>query len=187
MGFLAMILPARSDTVRALFFVGAAVLLGVLALAARGTKEGALAPGDDPRARQQKLDAEMQAALRRKARKARVVRALLAGRLRLTEAAAYFRALNQGTHFDWVQFRESFPGATDEERHCHQVISFAFAAASDHDPRRAEEVRSGLLAELGEHLRRGPLRLPDLPGPLGSLDDLDRSTAPGQPIRARAQ
>jgi hypothetical protein len=42
----------------------------------------------------------------------------------LREAAARFQALNEACpEYDWNGFRRTFPGATDEERHCRQVLS----------------------------------------------------------------
>jgi hypothetical protein len=52
-----------------------------------------------------------------------VVLALLDGHLTLREAAARFQELNQACSvYDWERFRATFPGRTDEERHCRQVL-----------------------------------------------------------------
>jgi hypothetical protein len=44
--------------------------------------------------------------------------------LTLREAAARFQALNAACpEYDWEGFRRAFPGKTDEERHCRQVLA----------------------------------------------------------------
>jgi hypothetical protein len=158
-----MALFIRSATVRALLFLGAAVLLGAVAMT---TRERWRRTMDDPVRRQQKrgdeLERKIKAVLRRLERKERIVKALLAGRLTLLEAASRFRALNQGPpEFSWDRFRDSLPGDSDDERHCYEVIEFVYNALRQDDPRRAAEVRECLRAQLREDLRCGPLRLPE--------------------------
>jgi hypothetical protein len=153
-------------------FVGAAVLAGVVMLAAREDR-----PGSDPgsRAHAAPVDEAQQKILGfqlRLRRKERVAREVLAGRLTLLEAAALFRALDHGPpEFHWDYFRTRWPGDTDEERHAHEVIDCVYLTACPGDHCQAAEVRDQLRVELAEHLRCGPLRLPDLDRTLGSLDE----------------
>jgi hypothetical protein len=171
-----MLLANRSGGARPLLFVGIAVLLGALVLVGRGKGKKLLAPDDEigvEKKRAVELDRTQQALSRHRQRKHRLILALLAGQLRLLEAAAGFRALDRMTpEFAWKQFREHYPGDSDEERHCRHVITFAHAALV-HDPARADEVRDRLDAELREYLRCGPLRLPDLDADLRFLVEED--------------
>jgi hypothetical protein len=158
-----MALFIRSAAVRALLFLGAAVLLGVVAMTAREKWRRTM---DDPvrrhRQRGEELEQRTRAVIGRLERKEKIVKALLAGRLTLLQAAARFRALNEGPPaFGWDQFRDAMPGGSDDERHCHEVIEFAYHVVSHDDPHRAAELREGLRAELRQHLGRGPLRLPE--------------------------
>jgi hypothetical protein len=55
--------------------------------------------------------------------KQRVTQEVLNNRMTLREAAARFQALNAACpEYDWDEFRRIFPGKTDEERHCRQVL-----------------------------------------------------------------
>jgi hypothetical protein len=96
-----------------------------------------------------------------------------AGRLTLLEAAARFRELNsQWPPFDWHLWREfihfRFPGVSDDEGLCRQVIVCANSALWE-QPEEAERVRCRLEAELDQHLRHGTLRLPPVTG-TGSVE-----------------
>jgi len=56
--------------------------------------------------------------------KKHVIQAVIDGRLTLREAAAQFQTLNLlCPEYDWEGFRSAFPGRTEEERHCRQVLS----------------------------------------------------------------
>lgn len=67
--------------------------------------------------------------------KKRVIKATLEGRLTLHEAAAQFQNLNLlCPEYDWQNFRRLFPGRTDEERHCRQVLACLKQEAGDHSP-----------------------------------------------------
>ncbi|HEX5271812.1 MAG TPA: hypothetical protein VFW33_15045, partial [Gemmataceae bacterium] len=57
--------------------------------------------------------------------KNKAVQGLLAGRLRLTEAAARFRDLNATADPPVRPLCENYAGATEEERVCRQVIAWA--------------------------------------------------------------
>jgi hypothetical protein len=156
-----------------LLFAGPGLLVVTLALLTtdRGKGNVMFVGADSDLAEAWRLEARSWAYVRRLERKERVTRALLAGRLSLLEAAAYFRALNHGSpEFYWEGFRTRIPGATDDERHCNSVIDSACLSVSRRDRARAEEVDRRLRAELAEHLRRGPLCLPELPWPLDCLD-----------------
>src|SRR5205823_2885629 len=111
--------------------VGVTALVGAAALLAWNWTEAGLSGEEDSYAQEVKRSAELdqvaKGLMRRLDRKERVTRALLAGRLTLLEAAAYFSALNQAApEFHWGYFRETTPGDTDEERHCHKVIECAY-------------------------------------------------------------
>jgi hypothetical protein len=171
-----MMLANRSGRARPLLFVGIAVLLGVLVLVGRGREKKILAPDDGISTEKQRaadLERTQRSLNRQRQRKQRLILALLAGRLRLLDAAAGFRALDRMTpEFAWQQFRDLYRGDSDEERHCRHVIAFAHAALI-REPSRANEVRDRLDAELREHLRRGPLRLPELDADVRSLVEDD--------------
>ena len=137
-------------------FLSASALLLVLLLrqdgpAARPAERGA---EDGP---VDAVDRERVASDRRSEARRRVALDLEAGRLTLLEAAEHFRDLN-GSYpgFNWYQFRRHFPGSSDDERHCRQVIKFV---ALESPPGRAASARQRLEAELEGHLRRGTLRL----------------------------
>jgi hypothetical protein len=56
--------------------------------------------------------------------KHRVTEEVLNRTMTLREAAARFQDLNAACpEYDWDGFRRLFPGKTDEERHCRQVLS----------------------------------------------------------------
>jgi hypothetical protein len=85
---------------------------------------------------------------------------VIEGRLPLLQAAAQFRDLNaRPPALAWETFRHVYPGDTDDERHCRQVIQFV---------REAVQLRPGadlalpgrLEAELRGLLEHGDFRLP---------------------------
>lgn len=118
---------------------------------------------DERRARA--LEQQRAAVVRRTNRKAQVTRAVVAGRLSLLEAAACFRALElEPPAFDWALFRAAWPGDSDPERHCHEVLKYVRSAGG-------ENACDLLRAELAEHLRRGTLHLPPPGKFLEALDD----------------
>jgi hypothetical protein len=91
----------------------------------------------------------------------RILQAVHSRRLTLVEAAALFRDLNRSDpNFPWNDFRWYYAGATDDERHCRQIIDNA-AAALDLPANEAAALTARLEAELQEHLRYGPVRLPE--------------------------
>ena len=147
-----------------LLFVGVAVLAGALALLARSSWKGDGLPGgqntSSEEARQASLEQKVQATFRRLKRKQRVIGEVLAGRLTLLEAAALFRALDRGPPaLDWDRFRDSWPGNSDDERHCRAVIGWAYKTLGYNDLCKAEACRQDLDRQLSEQQRLGPLRL----------------------------
>jgi hypothetical protein len=92
--------------------------------------------------------------------KRRLVADVADGRLALLEAAARFRDLDR----DWAApqrdlFRAAWPGRSDDERYCRQVLRLAENELRDRGGQGADVVRR-LRAELRHRLRRGDLRLP---------------------------
>jgi hypothetical protein len=67
-----------------------------------------------------------------------------------------------GPPFSWQQFREAFGGNSDEERHCREVIGFVRSALEVQHCPTAQEQAQRREAELRQHLRRRPLRLPEV-------------------------
>src|SRR5262249_33796987 len=111
--------------------------------------------------RADELEDQLADAVRRSEATEAAVKEVIAGRLTLREAAARFRALaKENPDFQWETFRRTYPGASDEERHCRQVIDAAQKALG-YEPDEAAEVVTRLEAELREHLERdGTIRLP---------------------------
>jgi hypothetical protein len=114
---------------------------------------------------EQRRDAELDGQLdtvrrRTEARKA-LVRDLGAGRLTLLETAARFRDLDRSApDFQWDVFRRGYPGDSDDERHCREVIRqlWAFEPLG---PAPTRELARRLEGELADYLARGTLRLPE--------------------------
>jgi hypothetical protein len=123
--------------------------------------------GEDP-LEDAKFRALCNAVSQRGLAKGRLAVDVAAGRLTLLEAAARFRELNsQWPPFDWHLWRGfihvRFPGVSDDEGLCRQVIICAKSALWE-KPEEAELVACRLEAELDEHLRHGTLRLPPVAG-----------------------
>jgi len=92
-----------------------------------------------------------------------VVDAVVAGRMDLLQAAARFRHLNDRLpEGGMVAFRAYFPGASDEERLCRQVIHRLRYPGADRDD-GPDELAARLEAQLNDLLRRGGLTLPPFP------------------------
>jgi hypothetical protein len=110
--------------------------------------------------RGQERDAELvrvgAGALERAAAKEEATQALLAGRLTLTQAASRFRAVNASSCSTELRLSERFRGATEEERLCRQVISWAEAASDGPASRgRGRPIRQRFEAELNALLEKG--------------------------------
>jgi hypothetical protein len=116
---------------------------------------------DPEAARGRKLVEAWQGVKRRIAEKERLAREVAEGRLGLLEAAARFRDLDrQPPEFHWEAFRRTVPGASDEERHCREVIGFVRGLLLD-QPGADAAVPYRLEAELRARLDRGDLSLPE--------------------------
>src|SRR5690349_9198789 len=109
------------------------------------------------------LDAQDSHILQRIAVKEEIVNDLVGGRISLLDAAAQFRALNAGRRDYLEVIRLTYPGRTDDERMCRNVIGFVESAvASDEDGRY---VIYRLNQELNHLLASGELKLPGPPVP----------------------
>lgn len=97
------------------------------------------------------------------AQKERLAYELIAGRVTLFQAAARFRAVNQQHPETMQDMRKAFPGGSDEEKLCRQVIAWAQVLLTHSTPPSQREARIGQLeAELEEQLTRtGKVTLPD--------------------------
>lgn len=93
--------------------------------------------------------------------RARVVLLVSQGRMSLLEAAARWADLNRRPWYDMRLFQEAHPGASDEEKYCRGMIEMVANLLAEQDPCQAEAVRAQLEHELDDHLRRGPLTLPE--------------------------
>jgi hypothetical protein len=102
---------------------------------------------------------------RRMQDRVRVVKALIARRLKLFEAAAHFRALdaslpNQSVYRHWL--RSHHQGNSDEERLCRRVIECVRVELEDR-PKLATEIVERLDAELRRHLKHHKsIRFPEI-------------------------
>jgi hypothetical protein len=93
-----------------------------------------------------------------------VTQDLLAGRLTLPQAAARFRALNAAVGPNVPPLGLWFPGATEEERLCRQVIAWVESASTvPRSPGSGRTARRRLVAELTALLDQGHgvIRLPE--------------------------
>jgi WD40 repeat protein len=117
--------------------------------------------GLDPEAwRGRQNDEQFRALLRRLKAKNRLAREVIDGRLTLLEAAARFRNLDlKPPPFAWDALRSIYPGASDDELHCREVIFFVRAEQRDR-PGTDAGIVARLEAELNERLGRGDLHLP---------------------------
>jgi hypothetical protein len=99
--------------------------------------------------------------LDRIAAKGRVTGDLLGGRLDLLQAAARFKALNGSPTDESTAPRVLFPGGSEGEMLCRQVLEWARAEALVRGPGAAARV-ADLEAELTSHLRQhGTIVLPE--------------------------
>lgn len=152
--------------VRALWLSGVVLVSGGLLLGSRAGIRAVVSSWEDTAQDARRL-ADMERQLRdtlaRLERRNEVGRKLAAGRMTLPRAAAHFRALDRGAPaFHWGHFRGFFSGASDEERHCREVIRWARLLLAEKDPYRAEVFSAEMEAQLGELLGRGALALPEV-------------------------
>jgi hypothetical protein len=143
-------------------------LLGGLFWAASRAIDPWSRPWDDlaeAQRRGESLDHALQDRLRRVEATQALARDLAGGRVRLLEAAARLRDLDRGAPgFNWEAFRLSFPGVSDDERHCREMIEWV-RAVNLVDAPQDEATPRRLEAELREHIDRGTLRLDGRPTP----------------------
>jgi hypothetical protein len=86
--------------------------------------------------------------------------AVIEGRLPLPQAAARFRDLNaQPPTYNWAAFRLFYPGDSDDERHCREVIEFVRQDVRQR-PGTDPAAVGRLEAELQGLLEQGNFRLP---------------------------
>jgi glutathione S-transferase len=99
---------------------------------------------------------------RRVREKERIGCAVIDGRLTLFEAAALFRRLNEAPPKP-APLSASFPGDSEEERLCRQVIRWAWRRLSECYPGGAEALVAPYEEELRRHKERhGRVVLPDV-------------------------
>jgi hypothetical protein len=106
---------------------------------------------DQNRAREDRLAAELAAAQDQVRVRREIIIDLLAGRISLPEGVRRFRESDETSpYFDRSDFRRSFPGATDAERHCRKMIEFVRNQAA-FLPVEAQGMADRLEAELPRH------------------------------------
>ena len=148
-------------------FVG--VLLTAVAsccLAAALSRDSTISgvPGADDTGPQAPPDRELHnlcaAAEQRAAEKFALAGEVIDGRLALLPAAARFRDLNaRPPAFSWEAFRRTYPGSSDDERHCREVIQYVRQEVQRR-PGVDATIPGRLEAELRCLLERGGCRLP---------------------------
>lgn len=103
-------------------------------------------------AQEERLTEEGGDVLRRIAIKDAIIAELLGGRITLSTATDRFTELNAGRPYYLSALRETFSGATDQEKFARNVISFAVARVEPHE--RAD-LSSRLETELRQMLAAG--------------------------------
>jgi hypothetical protein len=107
------------------------------------------------------MDRKSEVIRRRIAAKERITDQLLAGRLTLLQAGALFRRLNEGPGGRQAVGLLAWPGESDGEKVCRQVIGWLHSRLQQSSPSQADEARRRLEGELAEHiLRHGTVKLP---------------------------
>jgi hypothetical protein len=105
-------------------------------------------PPSDGDAALQELDVKCRAVLGRVAMKSKIAEELLAGKLDLRQAGAAFRDLNAESEHLLPQMLRAYPGASADECHCRNVISYAGNGI------RTKQERDRIMAELEQELER---------------------------------
>jgi hypothetical protein len=119
---------------------------------------------EGPEVEEARMERRLQVALRRITAKRKVVRALVAGRLTLTEAAGLFRRLNEEPPDCPCQNSCLWPHASPGERLYRQVIEWARAEARGQKTSAAMQRFAQLEGELHALLaRKGGAPLPEAP------------------------
>jgi hypothetical protein len=115
--------------------------------------------GEDRRA----LDARMSILVERSRKFDHLAEEVSAGRMALFDGAARLREVCRATpNFAWERFRESHRGQTDDERFCRMLIGRVGSLLLPRDADQAQAVVDRLETELEEHLKHGPLHLPEV-------------------------
>lgn len=100
----------------------------------------------------QDLDRRFQAVMACNLGKTEAVEELLSNQISLAQAAARFQILDLGRAYRHeAMFRETFPGTTEEERYCRQVIAFVNGRRSE-SPEATFRNVARLKAELRSHI-----------------------------------
>jgi hypothetical protein len=115
--------------------------------------------------RQAALEVADRLILDRIALKEEVMADLLSDRLTLLETAAWFRRLDRADGGP-IWGPRSFPGNTEDERYCRQVLSWVKIQTTSWAPSQREMLQCRLEEELQDHLAShdGRVELPDLDG-----------------------
>jgi len=106
------------------------------------------------RQRQEWLRRRVEAIVQRNESREAVMRELLAGRLTLLQAARRFKDLNETPITCQDDYRSTYPGRSDGEKVCRQVLAWLERDLPDLSPSQAALLRSTLEEELAENLRQ---------------------------------
>jgi hypothetical protein len=141
------------------WFLAVAALVILLGFSLRDSEQPA--PGEpaneNPSSNSETLDRRLAAAQYRTEAKRRIAQQVGAGRLTLREAAERYRDLNAtNPDFDRSAFESKFPGPTEKERCCQQVIAMVEVELVN-ERERARSVRKRLEASLEAYRQNGSL------------------------------
>jgi hypothetical protein len=107
-------------------------------------------------------DAEDRQVLQRIEIKEKLITQLIDGRTTIPEVAAQFKQLNAGREDYLALFRKQYPGASDDECYCRNVLAFAESRLHRDGPRGRERTER-LRQQLDRLLQsRGPFVLRDV-------------------------
>jgi hypothetical protein len=113
------------------------------------------------RERAAEMDRQLAVLGRRLDVKERIAARVVRGEMTLLQASAWFRALNETSEYP-DDYRRVFPGASDGERLCRQVIGWARSRARIQSESLAAEVEARLEGDLRKHLaHHGTVELPE--------------------------
>jgi hypothetical protein len=105
--------------------------------------------------RRESMDRHHQVILRRIEAKNEVVRELTTGQLSLMQAARRFKDLDETPATCQDDYRRSYPGRSDGEKACRQVLRWVESHLETLTPSQADALRRRLDAEWHEGLRLG--------------------------------
>lgn len=113
---------------------------------------------------QNELDVEDQLVLQRIEIKEGLISQLIDGRTTIPEVAAHFKQLNEGRELYLALYRKQYPGASDDECYCRNVVAFAEARLWRMGS-QGREKSERLHRDLDRLLRgsSGQIVLPDVP------------------------